>query len=313
MNLNPPASEGLIPPGALVGRQFFQICLAILRRRWTLLGPVAALIAMAVAIADTGLAVWVYGDATTAAKYNFDPSAKLLELLKNQTSAHLVHDAWRIVATVTVTALVLPTIATIAAASVVDDVEQLQTRNARVYLGNALQQLPRALGISLLATVVAAAPLLITLVLAGTLFHSHVAQLVTLFILGFPSFAWLVFCSVRLSLSIQVLAMEGAGLIAALRRSWTLTRGQLVRVFAISIATSFIAAIAGSLIAGPITLVGTLAGAGQESLGARVAAHFLNTSVTNLISVSATGIVAALLLIDLRRRAQGFGDSAPQT
>jgi len=290
-----------VPEGTLAGAAFAAVGWRVVRRRWQVLLPTAAVTALVLAAVDSALAVWVFDTVRAAGASAFDVTRPLLAWMNDpQGSTALVG---RAVAAMIATTVLLPMVATAAAAAVVADANLGSSGAGRDYLRRALAVAPACVATTLSAAVVAGGPLALVGV-AMTWLPAKSAQAALLLVGAVPALVWLVFVTVRLSLAPQAVVIERLGPIAALRRTWGLTRASAVRVALVTIASSFVTALAGAFVAVPVTALGTLASAGQteSSSGKLLAEHFLRMSVTTLVGVAGTGVVAALLFIDLRRR-----------
>ena len=294
--------DGLtVPESPLAGAAFAAVGWRVVRRRWRALLPTAAVTALVLATVDTALAVWIFGNAQAAGASAFDVTRPLVAWMSDpQGSTALVGKA---VAAIIATAVLLPMVATAAAAAVVAEANLDGAGADRGYLRRALALAPVCVTTTLLAALVAGAPVAL-IGLAMAWLPAKLAQAALLLVGAAPALVWAVFVTVRLSLAPQAVVMERLGPVVALRRTWGLTRANTVRVALITIASSFITAVAGALLAAPVTALGTLASAGQTeaSVGKLLSEHFLRMSVTTLVSVAGSGVIAALLFIDLRRR-----------
>lgn len=295
------SDEPMIPQGPLAGAAFAAVGWRVVRRRWQVLMPTAAVTALVLAIADTALAVWVFGSVRAAGTAQFDVTRPLVAWMNDPqgTTAPLAKAVTAIIATT----VLLPMVATAAAAAVVTDVQIGAQATWRECLRRAMAAAPACVSATMAAAAVAGTPLVVV-GLAIQWVPARAGQTALLLLGAAPALVWMVFATVRLSLAPQAVVMEGLNPWAGLRRAWGLTRASAVRVAVITITASFIAAILGALLAVPVTALGTLASAGETEAGAgkMLAEHFLRMSVTTLVGVVGTGVVAALLFIDLRRR-----------
>lgn len=263
--------------------------------------PVCAVTALVLAVVDTAATIWAFGSLSAASAGHFDTSAVLLDWLKEpQTKSG---PAIRGIVSLVITTVLVPMVGTTAAALVVADTRDLVTRGRGYYPRRAIVIAPVCITATILAAVIACTPVALITAVARTL-SSQSGQAALLFLVGAPAIVWMVLATIRLSLAPQAIAMEQASPIASLRRSWTVTKSAALRVAVITIATSAVTAILGTLISTPVTALGTLAAAGQteSGQGKLLAQHFLTMSVTSLIGVIGTGVIAALLFIDVQRR-----------
>jgi hypothetical protein len=119
---------------------------------------------------------------------------------------------------------------------------------------------------------------------------------------------------IRLSLTLPVVVLEHLSPVAAIKRSWQLSHGSFWRLFGILVLTGIIVAVAGSVLAIPFSLIGSLVGGGSASFLGTAA----TTSVWALIFGAIGSILAAavtrpisagvnvLLYVDLRMRREGL-------
>jgi hypothetical protein len=87
---------------------------------------------------------------------------------------------------------------------------------------------------------------------------------------------------------------EDLGPMAALRRSWALVKGQLWRVFGISIVLGLVAGACGAAFAGPVTLLASALDSGVLAV--------LGTVLADAVVLSYTALGSTLLYFDLRAR-----------
>ena len=115
--------------------------------------------------------------------------------------------------------------------------------------------------------------------------------------------------TVRWSLAIPVVMLEGRSPLASLGRSWQLVRGSSWRVFGISLLVQLVAGIASAIIQTPFALAGggsffTAATAHPSATGSVIAAvgGIIASAVTAPLSAGAV----VLLYADLRMRKEGM-------
>lgn len=119
----------------------------------------------------------------------------------------------------------------------------------------------------------------------------------------------------RLGLVLQVLAVEGAGAIEAIRGCWRLTQGFALRVFGLLLLVNIIISAASQAISGVAQLATSqigqrltdLLGQSSDTLALAIMIPWLVTSlvVTQLVNAVAmpfSGIFSSVLYVDLRRR-----------
>lgn len=171
----------------------------------------------------------------------------------------------------------------------------------------------RLVGLTLLGAIIAAAPFVVVLALAiaiGVAGSTAVGVVVGV-LGGLAAVVWFVVAEVRLvSLSTPALVIERLGVLAALRRTWRLTRRQFWRIFGISLLTVLIVGIAGQILSIPFGIVaGVLTAlAGSSSWGGFgvVASNLLSSVVVGAITTPFSAAVMALLYLDQRIRKEGY-------
>jgi hypothetical protein len=110
------------------------------------------------------------------------------------------------------------------------------------------------------------------------------------------------FLAVRLWVSTQAAVVEGKRGVAALRRSWELTKDNWWRIFGISIVVAIIGGVAAAILYVPGTLIADSTGSGPIALAGQI--------VGDAITLSFQALVATLLFFDLRARRETPGWSA---
>jgi hypothetical protein len=127
------------------------------------------------------------------------------------------------------------------------------------------------------------------------------------------------FLSTKLSLVPSALVLERLPLRAAIRRSWSLTRGFFWRTFGIELLVAVMVAIAASIVEFPVTIVveilsllanPTGVSNSASSLSSVFGATQIASSIASAIAETVTAIIAtastALIYIDLRMRKEGL-------
>lgn len=123
----------------------------------------------------------------------------------------------------------------------------------------------------------------------------------------------------KLAVVPSVIMLERRGVLAAIRRSWGLTRGYFWRTLGVLVIVSFAIGLATQIVTQPISIVASLAGgtfdtvAGPGSSGASDAV-FIALSIVSVIVTVLAGAIAAVLqsalvgfiYIDLRMRTEGL-------
>jgi membrane-anchored glycerophosphoryl diester phosphodiesterase (GDPDase) len=106
---------------------------------------------------------------------------------------------------------------------------------------------------------------------------------------------------VRLWVTVPAIAVEQPGVLAALRRSWTLTRGHTWRLFGVLL-VMWLGTLAMSMVAGIV--IGVL------SVFGGVTGILVGQGLNLLISIIANAlfaVAAAVVYVELRRAKEGFG------
>jgi hypothetical protein len=135
-----------------------------------------------------------------------------------------------------------------------------------------------------------------------------VAALLGLGVLG----AWL---GTKLALVPSVIVLERAGVVTAVRRSWTLTNGNFWRTFGLILLVGLILSFAAQVVVQPVSFLGTILAmvldptAGETylaiSIGTTVAALVLSVLIGAITSVVQAALIA-VVYIDLRMRTEGL-------
>lgn len=126
-------------------------------------------------------------------------------------------------------------------------------------------------------------------------------------VLGLILLVALIAVYTRIVLASPALVLEGIGPIAAIRRSWGLTRGAFWRVLGISLLAALVAGFVGGFANLPATFLtlGGLSTSGVTSILLLVAAQLWSAVVTAVVAPFVTG-TTGLLYIDQRMRREGL-------
>ncbi|MBE3073785.1 MAG: hypothetical protein IMZ75_02390 [Actinobacteria bacterium] len=135
-----------------------------------------------------------------------------------------------------------------------------------------------------------------------------------LLVLGIPcAFVVTVYVSTKISLAAPAIVLEGHGVFAGLRRSFALTKGTATfwRILGITLVAGILAAIVGSLLGFPFSLIGVAiaAMAGQDTEGAQSVVTFvshLSALLSGAITTPFVAAVTGLLYIDRRMRLEAL-------
>jgi len=114
--------------------------------------------------------------------------------------------------------------------------------------------------------------------------------------------AWL---SVRLILAPCVIAIENRGPFAAIRRSWTLTRGSFWRIVGTYLAGMILIWMATNVLSTVFTLAGALIAAGNTELASTIILS-ASTLTSAVFSLPLTSALATLIYVDARIRGEAF-------
>jgi len=176
-------------------------------------------------------------------------------------------------------------------------------------------RLPSLVGVSFLTGIVS---LLATALLIGPgvllLVNDSIGAGVILLILGIPgAFVVAVYLSTKISLAAPAIVLEGHGVFAGLRRSFALTKGASAfwRILGITLVAGILAAIVGSLLSFPFSLIGVAIAlmAGQDTEGAQSVVTFvshLSALLSGAITTPFVAAVTGLLYIDRRMRLEAL-------
>ncbi|WP_406318475.1 hypothetical protein OHA77_13805 [Streptosporangium sp. NBC_01639] len=127
-------------------------------------------------------------------------------------------------------------------------------------------------------------------------------------VLGFIAYA--LFVTTRLALAASVAVLERRGVLASLRRSWTLVNGGFWRTLGILLLTQLIAGLATTALSFPFTLAGAFIGVtGETSTASQIGAAVLiaiGGTIGAMITYPFQAGVQGLLYADRRMRAEAF-------
>jgi hypothetical protein len=160
---------------------------------------------------------------------------------------------------------------------------------------------------SLLATVLLIGPGVLLLVN-----NSLGAGLFVLFVGLFSLIAVALAVSTKISMAAPAIVLEGHGVLAGLRRSFTLTKGAAFwRILGITLLAGLLAGIVGSLLGLPFSIIGTAIAAlsAQDSESAQMIVTFishLSALLTGAITTPFVAAVTGLLYIDRRMRLEAL-------
>ncbi|MEE9964176.1 MAG: hypothetical protein K4304_03670 [Propionicimonas sp.] len=115
----------------------------------------------------------------------------------------------------------------------------------------------------------------------------------------------LIWFGIRLMLAPCAIAIEKAGPIQAIRRSWRLTNGLFWRTFGIYLLSSVLISLAASTVSSVFSFAGMLVGLGDLGIG-MIVSTTASTLVSTVLSVPLTSAVVTLLYVDARIRQEGY-------
>jgi hypothetical protein len=162
-----------------------------------------------------------------------------------------------------------------------------------IAIGDAwrIARVPEVLAVSLLVPLILLGiwvPVALIVVILAVAKITVVAVLVG--VVGFfGAFIVTVWISIRLSLAVPAIVLEGAGPVTALKRSWQLVQGSWWRIFGITLLGGIVVAIIAAILQIPFAIVETLVG-GSSGLGS-----IFNHSATSVASVAGPSLLAIII------------------
>jgi hypothetical protein len=195
---------------------------------------------------------------------------------------------------------------------------------SKITIGEAwrIARIPGVVGVSLLVTAILIGLWIPVAAIVIALAAAHVtAGAVLVGVVGFiAALLMTIWISIRLTIAVPAVVLEGARPVAALRRSWQLVGGSWWRVFGITLLAGIVVALIGGILQIPFTIVGLIVGGGGGSLTTMFSSTATVTAPTILsVVIGAVGsIVAAtctrpisagvtvLLYTDMRIRKEGL-------
>ena len=304
---------GVIPFRPLGLGDIYSAALKIIRGNPASTVGAALVIALLALIPTTPLGLWV---ASQGSSDLFDPTVALDD--SSAADAILLTGGQLIPA-------IAGSLATVALAGFIAYVTGQAVLGRKVKLPETWRgtrpHLLRVIGVSILVSVVVfavsaafLAPGVALMVVGGTSGDDGLLAigLVALLGLGLLLIPTLLLLWTRFAFVGPVVVLEGAGIGAALRRSWQLSRFPgFWRVLGIRLLTTLLVSLVAQVLVTPVTLIvlGITLGVGADPQ-ALVAAQVVATAVTTLISAAATTPVTAtvdtLLYLDQRIRTEGL-------
>jgi hypothetical protein len=138
---------------------------------------------------------------------------------------------------------------------------------------------------------------------------------------GIGTFVVFVWISIRLTLAVPSVVLEGIGPVEALRRSWQLVQGSWWRVFGITLLAGIVVAIIGFILQFPFGIVSSLIGGGGGFTMINTGSSTVATAAPTVLGVAISAIgsivaatctrpisagVTVLLYTDMRIRREGL-------
>lgn len=186
----------------------------------------------------------------------------------------------------------------------------------RITAGEAWQRskgrIPALLGTAVLTGLILAAPALVLITLI--FFALGAAEIGLFFLLSLGGtvalICYVAFFGTRLALAAPAVVLERLGVIAALRRSWELTRGAFWRVFGVIVLTNIIVAVVTLVIGIPFGLMASAilfaTDGGSGATPVLVTLSVLSEMCAAIITYPLQAGVLGLLYTDRRMRAEAF-------
>ena len=139
----------------------------------------------------------------------------------------------------------------------------------KITIGEAwrIARVPAVLGVTVLVSLILIGIWIPIVAIVGALVAANagVAALVVGIVGGLTTLVLTIWISIRLTLAVPAVVLEGAGPVEALRRSWQLVGGSWWRVFGITLLAGIVVAIIGGILQIPFRIVGLIVGGGGGS------------------------------------------------
>ncbi|HEX6934480.1 MAG TPA: glycerophosphoryl diester phosphodiesterase membrane domain-containing protein [Streptosporangiaceae bacterium] len=195
----------------------------------------------------------------------------------------------------------------------------------KVTIGEAwrIARVPFVVAISLLVPLIGIAiwvPVAIVVIIL--LVAKLTALAVVLGVVGFlAALVVTIWVSIRLTLAVPAVVLEGAGPIDALKRSWQLVQGSWWRIFGVTLLAGIVVAFIGGILQLPFSIVGSLAGGGgfpgmfnagnpAVATAAPTVLSVVIGAIGSIIAATCTRPISAgvtvLLYTDMRIRKEGL-------
>lgn len=252
-----------------------------------------------VALAST-VALFAFSFGMFADLFSFDPTAPAPEISGGDIAAFYLGAL--------ISSLLLTAITAITAISVGRSVIGVVAPVSEAFIA-AMRRFPvvivmtvlMSLGLLLIMTMA-----VLVVVVAGTL--SPVLGILVGILMVLATLALVAWLSIKLSVAIPAAVLEKLGPIAALQRSWDLTRGRFWMIFAVLLVASIITSVIQQVISAPVSLIlPLLAPQNPEAFaGIFVAAIAVSSFVGLLISAVFLAGVTCVVYTDQRMRREGF-------
>jgi hypothetical protein len=191
----------------------------------------------------------------------------------------------------------------------------------KITIGEAwrLARVPAVLGVTILAALIAVGMWVpVTAIVIGlAVAHAGAAAVVVGILGGLATLVLTIWISIRLTIALPAVVLEGVGPIDALKRSWQLVQGSWWRVFGITLLTGIVVAFIGFVLQFPFAIVGSLAGGSSFTMfnaGSTAAAPTVLSvaigAIGSIVAATCTRPISAgvtvLLYTDMRIRKEGL-------
>lgn len=180
-------------------------------------------------------------------------------------------------------------------------------------------RIPALFGVAVLVGLIMLVPVVLLVVVVVAIFvggglgdsaEAVGGLMALLFVLSVLYVGYALFFWTRLALAPAVVVLEGRGPVDALRRSWSLVRGDFWRVLGILLLTGLVAGLVAAVLQIPFTIAATVFGmTGGGALGSVILAAVLSAiggTLGSMLTYTFNAGVIGLLYADRRMRAEAF-------
>lgn len=292
------AQPGIIPLRPLTMGEIYDGAFKAIRANPAVMFGLAAIVVAVVTIIQ-GALTWGLSEELNRLAGQIDPTTQDLEELSGTLSASLLPSLLSSVVSFIVT--------TVLNGILIHSVSQ-SVIGRKLPLGELWKlvrpQLLKLLALTLLISLIAAVAMFLCFVpalLAGL--SGELGLMVGLMLLGLLlGLLAMLFVIIATVLATPVLVLERSGIIAALRRSWALTRPSFWRVTGIYLLTMILIAIVAGVVSAPVGMLGQVVG----GITGMTVAQLIGTIAAAAITTPFAAGVVALLYIDIRIRREGL-------